>query len=83
MRRRGGGSAHGWAPGFFQLDISSEKLSLKCVLRDALQELGLECANWTPEVYHDLIRSADGTEEGIIRLFFDKVQLDAAYQLSC
>lgn len=37
------------------------------------QTLGLECANWSEQVYYDLARSGDGTEESLIRLFFDTV----------
>ena len=40
-----------------------------------VQDLGLECANWGPEVFQDLIRHSDGTEEGLVESFFDTVRL--------
>ena len=30
----------------------------------AFRELGLDCANWTPAIYTDLIRMGDGTVKG-------------------
>lgn len=38
-----------------------------------LQELGLDCVAWAPPVYHDLLRSGDGTAEGIVAAYFGMV----------
>lgn len=38
-----------------------------------MQELGLDCVAWTPSVYHDLLRSGDGTAEGIVAAYFGMV----------
>ena len=39
-----------------------------------LQELGLDCVAWNPSVYHDLLRSGDGTAEGIVAAYFGMVR---------
>ena len=39
-----------------------------------LQELGMDCVAWTPSVYHDLLRSGDGTAEGIVAAYFGMVR---------
>ena len=39
----------------------------------SLQEMGLDCSNWSPSVYHDLLRCGDGSAEGLLRAFFDTV----------
>lgn len=39
----------------------------------AFADLGLECADWSPQIYHDLQRSGDGTAEGMLATFFDKI----------
>lgn len=38
-----------------------------------VQELGLDCVAWAPPVYHDLLRSGDGTAEGIVAAYFGMV----------
>ena len=38
-----------------------------------MQELGLDCVAWAPAVYHDLLRSGDGTAEGIVAAYFGMV----------
>ena len=38
-----------------------------------MQELGLDCVAWAPPVYHDLLRSGDGTAEGIVAAYFGMV----------
>ena len=38
-----------------------------------VQELGLDCVAWAPAVYHDLLRSGDGTAEGIVAAYFGMV----------
>ena len=45
------------------------------VLHGLLQELGMDCVAWTPSVYHDLLRSGDGTAEGIVAAYFGMVRL--------
>jgi hypothetical protein len=35
---------------------------------EAFRELGLDCANWTPAIYTDLIRMGDGTVKGAFSL---------------
>lgn len=44
-----------------------------CSAHNRLQELGLDCVAWTPAVYHDLLRSGDGTAEGIVAAYFGMV----------
>lgn len=39
----------------------------------AFEELGLDCVAWAPAVYHDLLRSGDGTAEGIVAAYFGMV----------
>eukprot|EP00803_Ostreobium_quekettii_P000780 evm.model.scf_68EXC.9 EVM.evm.TU.scf_68EXC.9 scf_68EXC:123378-131661(+) len=39
----------------------------------AFKDLGLECADWSPQVYHDLRRGGDGTAEGMVAAFFNKI----------
>lgn len=39
----------------------------------AFSELGYDCATWTPAIYHDLLRAADGTGEGMLKAYFDMV----------
>lgn len=39
----------------------------------AFQELGYDCVQWGPAVYHDLLRSGDGTAEGIVSSYFNTV----------
>ena len=38
-----------------------------------MQELGLDCVAWNPSVYHDLLRTGDGTAEGIVASYFGMV----------
>lgn len=33
----------------------------------------MDSMKWNPSVYHDLLRSGDGSPEGMIRAFFDAV----------
>lgn len=33
----------------------------------------MDCVAWTPSVYHDLLRSGDGTAEGIVAAYFGMV----------
>lgn len=40
-----------------------------------VQEMGLDCSNWSPSVYHDLLRCGDGSAEGLLRAFFDTVDI--------
>lgn len=44
-----------------------------------LQELGLDCVAWNPSVYHDLLRSGDGTAEGIVAAYFGMVRATANF----
>lgn len=37
------------------------------------QDFGLECANWSPQVYQDLRLGGDGTAEGMLTTFFEMV----------
>ncbi|GMH40840.1 hypothetical protein BSKO_08744 [Bryopsis sp. KO-2023] len=39
----------------------------------AFRSLGLECANWSSQVYYDLRRGGDGTAEGMLTAFFNTV----------
>ncbi|KAK1283503.1 hypothetical protein QJS10_CPB21g01141 [Acorus calamus] len=39
----------------------------------AFQKLGLDCANWTEPIYMDLLRKADGDEERMLVLFFNRI----------
>ncbi len=48
-----------------------------------LQELGLDCVAWNPSVYHDLLRSGDGTAEGIVAAYFGMVRSQSASQYPC
>ena len=34
----------------------------------------MDSMKWNPSVYHDLLRSGDGSPEGMIRAFFDAVR---------
>ena len=51
-------------------------LSLLCgdIIISDLQELGMDCVAWNPSVYHDLLRSGDGTAEGIVAAYFGMVR---------
>lgn len=44
-----------------------------------MQELGLDCVAWAPAVYHDLLRSGDGTAEGIVAAYFGMVSAAPSY----
>lgn len=44
-----------------------------------MQELGLDCVAWAPAVYHDLLRSGDGTAEGIVAAYFGMVSAALSY----
>ena len=44
-----------------------------------MQELGLDCVAWAPAVYHDLLRSGDGTAEGIVAAYFGMVRAAPSY----
>ena len=35
----------------------------------------MDCVTWTASVYHDLLRSGDGTAEGIVAAYFGMVCL--------
>ena len=39
----------------------------------SVQEFGLDCMHFNPNVYHDLLRCGDGSAEGLITAFFDVV----------
>lgn len=39
----------------------------------AFHELGMDCANWTPAIYHDLLSKGDGTGEGLVRAYYNCV----------
>ena len=45
----------------------------------SMQELGLDCVAWAPAVYHDLLRSGDGTAEGIVAAYFGMVSASPSY----
>lgn len=45
----------------------------------SMQELGLDCVAWAPAVYHDLLRSGDGTAEGIVAAYFGMVSAGPSY----
>ncbi len=39
------------------------------------QELGYDCVRWTNAIYHDLLRTGDGTGIGMISSYFGQVWL--------
>ncbi|DBB09328.1 TPA: hypothetical protein ACH3X3_007907 [Trebouxia sp. C0006] len=45
----------------------------RVAFNQAFEELGLDCVAWNPSVYHDLLRSGDGTAEGIVAAYFGMV----------
>ena len=38
-----------------------------------MQDMGFQCLHINPSVYHDLLRSGDGSPEGLLVAFFDAV----------
>ena len=38
-----------------------------------MQQVGLDCANWEPAVYHDLLRYGDGSPEALLSNYFNTV----------
>lgn len=48
----------------------------------SVQELGLDCVAWAPPVYHDLLRSGDGTAEGIVAAYFGMVSAASSFAQS-
>lgn len=36
-------------------------------------ELGMDCTSWTPALYSDLVRTGDGTGEGLVAVYFNTV----------
>eukprot|EP00878_Enallax_costatus_P006445 GHUV01006757.1.p1 GENE.GHUV01006757.1~~GHUV01006757.1.p1 ORF type:complete len:352 (+),score=73.34 GHUV01006757.1:1317-2372(+) len=36
----------------------------------AFHDLGFDCANWTPAIYHDLLAKGDGTGEGLVAAYY-------------
>ncbi|GFR47046.1 hypothetical protein Agub_g8731 [Astrephomene gubernaculifera] len=39
----------------------------------AFQSIGMDCVNWSPVVYHDLLGCSDGSGEGLVRAYFGTV----------
>ena len=38
-----------------------------------VQDMDFQCLHMNPSVYHDLLRSGDGSPEGLLAAFFDAV----------
>jgi len=55
-------------------DVRTAILSLPSHLSVHLQEYGLDCMHFNPQVYHDLLRCGDGSAEGLVTAFFDVVR---------
>jgi len=55
-------------------DACTAVISLPSHLSVHLQEYGLDCMHFNPQVYHDLLRCGDGSAEGLVTAFFDVVR---------
>ncbi|KAK9901645.1 hypothetical protein WJX75_006354 [Coccomyxa subellipsoidea] len=53
--------------------IDTHKDGHRVAFNSAFSEMGLDCSNWSPSVYHDLLRCGDGSAEGLLRAFFDTI----------
>lgn len=45
----------------------------RVAFNQAFQSMGLDCAHWSPQVYHDVMRGGKGSGEGMIIAYFNTV----------
>ena len=45
----------------------------RVAFNQAFRAMGLDCANWSPQVYHDVMRAGKGSGEGMIIGYFNTV----------
>ncbi|KAL5773445.1 hypothetical protein ACOSQ2_013369 [Xanthoceras sorbifolium] len=53
--------------------VDAYRLGNRQAFNIAFQRLGLDCANWTPPIYSDLVRKSAGDEERMLILYFNRI----------
>ncbi|KAK1557737.1 hypothetical protein Q3G72_030771 [Acer saccharum] len=53
--------------------VDAYRLGNRQAFNTAFQKLGLDCANWTPPIYSDLLRKSAGDEERMLILYFNRI----------
>ncbi|KAG1654905.1 hypothetical protein FOA52_003147 [Chlamydomonas sp. UWO 241] len=66
--------AHASSWVLFELDGAVMDLHMdghRVAFNKAFNDLGYECAQFTPPIYNDLLQSGDGTAEGMVKAYFN------------